>query len=103
MTHHGVYCSADWRDSLEENTDCVEDTFKLQLILENLLYENGIDFFMQAHVHNYERDTPIFRNVTVPSEVDSLHYHKNPEAPIYITTGIAGNRLEHNDPTSRTP
>jgi hypothetical protein len=54
-------------------------------------------------VHNYERDTPIYKNQTVYGTYDDLHRHVNPGATIYITSGNAGNEEGHNDPTSETP
>jgi hypothetical protein len=46
---------------------------------------------LAGHVHNYERNTPIFRNKTVKSEYDSYNMHYNYKAPIYIVSGIPGN------------
>ena len=74
----------------------------LRQVLEDLLYESGVDLFLQAHVHHYERTTPVYKNETMLSEFDSLHVHKNPIAPVYITNGNAGNIEGHNDPLSST-
>ena len=75
----------------------------LQEELEEIFYQNGVDIFFQAHVHNYERDVAIYKNLTIPSDYDGPHLHISPKAPIYITNGNAGNLLGHNDPTSPTP
>lgn len=59
--------------------------------------------YFQAHVHFYERVVPAYKNLTVSSELDEANRHVNPRAPVYITTGNAGNRKGHNDVISRTP
>ena len=104
LTHRNLYCSFDWsqRDGLK-NEDCTVSSKKLRAVLEDLLYENGVDLFMQAHVHNYERNQPIYRNNTIMSDYDDEFMHKNPNAPIYITNGNSGNTEGHNDPISSTP
>mmetsp|Transcript_13931 Transcript_13931/g.13929 ORF Transcript_13931/g.13929 Transcript_13931/m.13929 type:complete len:357 (-) Transcript_13931:28-1098(-) len=104
LGHHPLYCSVDWRfPTYPENVDCQIDAPMLQTHLEDLAYTNGVDLFLTAHVHNYERDAAIYKNETIPSEVDTQSMHYNPNAPIYIVTGNAGNRRARNDPTSKTP
>jgi hypothetical protein len=49
----------------------------------------------QAHVHRYERNSAIYQNKTVPSEIDTFNLYKNPNAPVYITSGNAGNTEEY--------
>ena len=71
--------------------------------LDDVFYQNGVDLYFQAHVHNYERDVAIYKNKTVPSEYDGPHLHIGAKAPIYITNGNAGNHEGHNDQTSPTP
>jgi len=53
---------------------------------------------LQAHVHSYERDKPIYKNLTVQSDYDDKHTHFNAKAPLYILSGNAGNREGHNEP-----
>ena len=72
-------------------------------LLEEVFYQNGVDIYFQAHVHNYERDGPIYKNQSIASEFDGDNIHVGPKAPIYITNGNAGNSEGHNDPTSPTP
>lgn len=101
MSHHALYCSIDWNDP--DIYDCETVPGVLRPILEDLFYDNSVDLVMQAHLHNYERDAAIYKNLTVPSEYDDLHTHYNPNAPVYIVSGNAGNRLGRNDPASTTP
>jgi acid phosphatase type 7 len=103
LSHHPIYCSADFAKlAPSDNIDCYVNTKMLQKELEDVLYENGVDLVFGAHTHNYERDTPIYKNVTVPSEFDGEHIHIGPKAPIYITNGNAGN-VEGYNPYSSTP
>jgi hypothetical protein len=108
-THHPLYCSINWYQPLDQvhklksNSDCAIDTQTLLPILEDIYYNNKIDLVVQAHVHNYERDSPIYQNQTVPSDYDDLHTHINTHAPVYLVSGNAGNEEGHNDPTSPTP
>lgn len=101
-THHPVYCSVDWLDAFP-NIDCFDRANRLQLELEELLKTYEVDVFFQAHVHNYERTAPVYHNSTVKSDTDGPNLHVNPRAPIYITTGNAGNNHGFNDLVSRTP
>ena len=104
LSHRPLYCSVNWKiPLLQGNTDCGVEALMLQQELEDVFYENGVDMYFQAHVHNYERNGAIYKNQTVESELDELHIHIGPKAPIYITNGNAGNRQGHNDPTSPTP
>ena len=60
---------------LQSNGDCGHDAYMLQSILEDLFYDNGVDIYFQAHVHNYERDAAIYKNKTVYGEFDGPHIH----------------------------
>lgn len=105
LSHHPLYCSVNWRiPLLKNNGDCGVAALTMQSALEEVFYQNGVDIYFQAHVHNYERETAIYKNQSIPSQVsDSLNMHVGPQAPIYITNGNAGNNHGHNDPTSPTP
>ena len=108
LSHHPLYCSVNWREPmdsmlLESNSNCGIDVITMRGALEDVFNENGVDLYFQAHVHNYERDAAIYNNITVPSEKDGPNYHYNANAPVYITSGNAGNYEGHNDPISPTP
>lgn len=103
LTHHPFYCNVDWTRSLHDrNTECGIDAPKLRGILEDLLNNYSVDLVFHGHLHNYERDAPVYKNTTVLSELDTPNLHLNPKAPIYITSGNAGNKLKRNDPVSTT-
>ena len=71
--------------------------------LEDIVYENGVDLYIAGHLHNYERNSPIYKNETVKSDYDDFHTHINAKAPVYILSGVAGNNHKKNDPLSTTP
>lgn len=100
LTHHPLYCSLDWVESFKA---CGPDAVLLQNNLEELFYNESVDIVFQAHVHNYERDTPIYKNSTVYGQYDSEYLHVGPKAPIYITSGNAGNCEGPNTPEVLNP
>lgn len=100
--HHPLYCSHQAGDkSIRE--DCEIQTKIIRHNLEDIFYENSVDLILAAHVHHYERQAPIYKNMTMPSEKNDTHFYLNPKAPIHIISGNAGNKLERNDPQSDTP
>jgi hypothetical protein len=102
-SHHPLYCSVDWTASFLDNFDCGVTTLLLRKMLEDIFHEYQVDLYLQGHVHNYERDSAIYHNKTVPSDFDSKHLMVNPKATIYITTGNGGNSEGLNDLISTTP
>jgi hypothetical protein len=102
MSHHPLYCSVDFRLD-EHNEDCWYSANILQAELDSLFYEYSVDMFFQAHVHYYERNTPIYKNETVPCDIEHLHTCVGAKAPIYITSGCAGNLKGHHDHVSSVP
>lgn len=104
LTHRPLYCSIDWTSVEQgESSDCAGHSYKLRGILEDIIFEAGVDLFIQAHVHNYERTSPVYKNTTISSEQDGENFHVNPNAPIYITDGSAGSKYGHNDPAPERP
>jgi hypothetical protein len=88
-THHPLYCSY---LGYIHSDPCFTDVKFLRPDLEDLLNEYSVDMFFNGHVHNYERDGPVYKGAVIPSEHDAPHYHFNAEAPVYITVGSGGNR-----------
>lgn len=93
MSHRPFYCSSN-------TSNCYRDVKKLKSI-EKLLYENKVDLVLQAHVHNYERDSPIYNNTRISGLNDTEHFYYSPQAPVYIINGNAGNYEAHNDQFSQ--
>merc|ERR1719443_2159879 len=67
--HRSVYCSCDG--------DCDSAAVTVRNDLEPIMFEYGVDFFINGHEHNYERSYPLYKGKSVRSNVD-------PTAPIYI-------------------
>jgi len=106
--HKPFYCNIDWRRPMEEshdfksNYDCDHESKQLRGELEDLFHRYSVDMVFAGHMHNYERETPIYQNRSIPSEVDFPHYHRNPKAQVSILSGSAGSDHLH-DVLSATP
>jgi hypothetical protein len=75
----------------DANFNCGGQSEYLKDFIEEIVYKAGVDIYFSGHVHNYERMTAIYKNVTIPSEFDSEHKHVNPNAPVFILIGYPGN------------
>jgi hypothetical protein len=105
FAHKPLYCNIDWTlpiDSPHTNTNCGEQATLMKELWEDLFFDNQVDVYFSGHVHNYQRMTAIYQNLTVSSELDSFNLAVNPRAPIYILTGDAGSDHGH-EPLSKTP
>jgi hypothetical protein len=105
FAHKPLYCNIDWTlpiNSPHTNTNCGEQATLMKEKWEDLFYDNQVDIYFSGHVHNYQRMTAIYQNLTVASEEDSFNLAVNPRAPIYILTGDAGSDHGH-EPLSTTP
>ena len=60
---------------------------KVRVSIEPLLYDEGVDFMIWAHEHNYQRIFPIY-NYTMCKGSNKQPY-TNPTGPVHITTGSA--------------
>jgi hypothetical protein len=86
-----------------EHGACYNDPLTLRPILEDMFNDYGVDLVFAGHVHNYERDAPIYKNQTVPASVEEPHLVVGPKAPIYVTVGGAGNREGHSETNPNPP
>lgn len=104
MAHLNMYCTPNWTDPnvYHDYNECLEDAENFKSYSEELFYENKVDFVIQGHVHNYERDTAIYRNESISNVNDTFYSYVTPQAPVYIVSGNAGNDHGHNDPISDT-
>jgi hypothetical protein len=103
MLHRPMYCSVDYTVSMKGQDECTIDNIIIQGFIEDIIVQNKVDIVFQAHLHNYERLTPILYNKTMSSSEDTLNYYKNPSAPVYLVVGNAGNYEGTNDPISMHP
>ena len=86
--HRSMYCTCDG--------DCVWPALYLRLALEGILFEHGVDLFVNGHEHNYERTYPVFESKSDRSNV-------NPKATIYVVSGAAGSQEMHEPFTKPQP
>jgi hypothetical protein len=99
--HRGLYCSCDG--------DCNGAATRLRVGipnqdsgfeygLEELLYDYGVDLWINGHEHNYERMYDISPKETFTYLSGySTQTTVDPPATIYIVTGDAGNRENHEE------
>lgn len=89
-SHHPLYCAYNQNDS-QSLWDCRKQSDIMRDYLEELYYENNVDLIVSGHVHNYQRNSPIYNDSFVHSDYDDQHMHINAKAPVYIISGNGGN------------
>jgi len=94
--HRSMYCSCDGDCDTEAAQQRLGPWTNGTLGFEKLFFEQGVDFFINGHEHNYERNWPTYLNKTYQSNT-------NPKAPIYIVTGAAGCKELHEPFTRPQP
>lgn len=107
FAHKPLYCSLDFRYAMDEelmsnNNNCAGQTIKMRAHFEEMFFKNRVDIVFAGHVHNYERNGAIYKEMPVPCEIDIPNYQHNCEAPIHIVTGNAGNDHIY-EPITQTP
>ena len=58
--------------------------------MEDLFYNNTVDLYLAGHAHYYERDTAIYKNVSVSNGGKEKNRLEDAGASVYILSGIAG-------------
>eukprot|EP01060_Flectonema_neradi_P028170 TRINITY_DN378_c0_g1_i4.p1 TRINITY_DN378_c0_g1~~TRINITY_DN378_c0_g1_i4.p1 ORF type:complete len:544 (+),score=134.07 TRINITY_DN378_c0_g1_i4:45-1676(+) len=86
--HRSIYCSCDG--------DCDGDAAKVRADMEPIMFEYGVDFFINGHEHNYERMWPTYKSKSDQSNI-------NPKATVYVVTGAAGSHEMHEPFTKPQP
>jgi len=94
--HRSMYCSCDGDCDAEAEQQRLGPWSNGTYGFEKLLFEQGVDLFVNGHEHNYERMWPTYQNKTTQSNVE-------PKAPIYIVTGAAGCKELHEPFTRPQP
>eukprot|EP00595_Chromulina_sp_UTEXLB2642_P001957 CAMPEP_0196767476 /NCGR_PEP_ID=MMETSP1095-20130614/41543_1 /TAXON_ID=96789 ORGANISM="Chromulina nebulosa, Strain UTEXLB2642" /NCGR_SAMPLE_ID=MMETSP1095 /ASSEMBLY_ACC=CAM_ASM_000446 /LENGTH=246 /DNA_ID=CAMNT_0042135831 /DNA_START=379 /DNA_END=1116 /DNA_ORIENTATION=+ len=81
-------------DVMEYLQDCIED----------LLYKYQVNLYFAGHFHDTERQSAIYHNKVVQSSTyiydnnnEMIAYHDNPNAPVYMIIGAAGNGPDYPD------
>lgn len=84
--HRPLYCSN------HGGNDIPSGNARLRGRVEDIVLDAGVDLFIQAHAHDYERTWPLRKgNATA-------HNYSDPTAPVYVVNGAAGNREENDNP-----
>jgi predicted MPP superfamily phosphohydrolase len=81
--HRPIY-SLNYKDG-DKNTG---ETIALQAAIEELFKKYRVDLYLCGHVHGYERQYPMYKNV--PSSFENYSY-VDAKDTIYIVNGAAGN------------
>ena len=76
MLHRPLYCTS------TRHTECGTFAEWLRDWLEELFHEYKVDVVVTAHMHNYERTTPLYKGLVQATG----------QAPVYIVNGAAGCR-----------
>lgn len=84
--HRPLYCSNN-----DDDHNCFKDALKLRTSIEPVLEKHGVDLVFVAHEHSYERLYPVNNNGTVAVK-DWAQPYRNPQAPVYLVVGNAGNK-----------
>jgi len=85
MGHRPLYCCA------RHLFYCTADAAVMRSVLEDLFYSAGVDLYINGHLHDYQRTTPVYRGDPINTPLDIEFGYGNAEAPIYVTTGGPGN------------
>jgi len=86
--HRPLYCSQN--DSSEAPFfACTSEAKYIRDNFEDLFFNYKVDFVMTAHKHSYERLYPVYKGKIISQSYD------NPEYPVYVVNGAAGNREMH--------
>ncbi|ETP31383.1 hypothetical protein F442_19746 [Phytophthora nicotianae P10297] len=85
--HRPIYDVAGCDDGVPK-----DDNLYLQQAFESLFLKYKVDVVVAGHRHYYERQLPIANSSVVLDGVsDDYKVYDNPQAPVYILTGAAGN------------
>lgn len=87
VAHRPIYCSPNPTCKVCTNS-CTKYCLTMAHYLEDLFLQYKVAIYISADVHLYERTQPIYHNV---SAQNSSNVYINPQAPIYIVNGVAGN------------
>ncbi|KAI6204497.1 hypothetical protein M3Y94_00680900 [Aphelenchoides besseyi] len=99
--HNRMYCTDISTHQCSEARDVMRDGFAPtnKYGLEKLIYDNGVDLYIGAHEHNYERFWPIYKFKVLNGTTNWRNAYENALAPIHFTTGSAGSY----EPMNRFP
>ena len=80
-----MYCSSKAKDNA-----CGPEANTIKSYLEPLFHEFKVDLYVNGHVHNYQRTSPVYQGIPVTLGDAYSSTYINPSAPVYVTTGGPG-------------
>lgn len=80
--HRPMYCS-----SKAKADACGPEANTIKQNLEGLFKQYNVDIYINGHVHNYQRTTPVYQGTATSS---STNYYINAKSTLYVTTGGSG-------------
>ena len=83
--HRPMYCSSKAKDNA-----CGPEANTIKSYLEPLFHEFKVDLYVNGHVHNYQRTSPVYQGIPVTLGDAYSSTYINPSAPVYVTTGGPG-------------
>jgi len=87
VTHRPMYCS----DTDEESQHIPGAS--IQVALEPILVQYGVDIFFCGHMHMYERINPVINGTVVQTATNNVY--TSPKAPVHLVVGTAGAFTDH--------
>ena len=90
MAHKPLYCSLN-RESEMIMTVCGLQAQLMREVYEDLLLRYHVDLLLFGHVHLYERLFPLAHDQVIGTFLHNQTVFINPQAPIHIINGVAGN------------
>ncbi|XP_017461273.1 PREDICTED: acid phosphatase type 7-like [Rhagoletis zephyria] len=81
--HQPLYCSSSRQDG-----SCTTDAEQTRDGLEDIFYRWGVDIVIGAHIHNYEREYPMYKGKRAVQSYEDPY--RNPKGPVYIVSGAGG-------------
>jgi predicted MPP superfamily phosphohydrolase len=90
--HRPMYCS-----SKDSSNPCGGQADSLKQYLEKWFKLYKVDLYVNGHVHDYQRTTPVYQGQATGGVDLTTGSYVNPTSTIYVTTGGPGNN-EGNDP-----
>ena len=67
---------------------CASEAESIKQNLEPLFYQFKVDLYVNGHIHNYQRTSPVYQGKVMSSTTGNTYI--NPKATIYVTTGSVG-------------
>ena len=93
--HRPMYCS-----SVFTSLNCGKNSEIIRNYLEDLFFKYKVDLYINGHLHNYQRTSPVYKGKSLSSE--NFEY-KNPAATIYVSSGAAGAHHKNSNPNLKNP